>query len=250
MLAEIRTNNKVYRIDLNMPLDISVSLRADNSNLTAWGKEQPEIVPQREGGQIYSVSEGAPVNFNNISFNPHAHMTHTECLGHITPEMQSVNKKLTRYFFLAELITIAPEKYQEDFVISRKQLQYALGNKKRQAVVVRTLPNLDEKKSRQYSGTNPAYFLEQTASFLAARNVEHLLIDLPSVDKENDNGALLAHRAFWSLEGQPRQGATITELIYVPNHVEDGTYILNLQMAPIENDASPSRPVLYRIIKE
>ena len=250
MLADIRTNNKVYKIDLGKPLDISIPLRADNQNLTAWGQQQPEIVPHVEGGQIYSVNEGAAVNFNNIGFNPHAHITHTECLGHITAEMESVNKQLSRYFFLAELITIAPEKYQDDFVISRKQLQYALGNKKRQAVVVRTLPNLDEKKSMQYTGTNPPYFLEQTAAFLASRNIEHLLIDLPSVDKEKDNGALLAHKAFWAIEGQPRSGSTITELIYVPNYVEDGTYILNIQLAPIENDASPSRPVLYRIIKE
>ena len=250
MLADIRTNNKVYRIDLNFPLDISIPLRAGDSNLTAWGKEPPEIVPHSEGGQTYSVKEGATVNFNNMGFNPHAHMTHTECLGHITEEMQSVNQQLNRYFFLAELITIAPEKYQDDFVISRKQMQYALGNKKRQAVVIRTLPNLEEKKSRQYTGTNPPYLLEQTASYLVSRNIEHLLIDQPSVDKEKDNGALLAHKAFWTVEEQPRIGATITELIYVPNHLEDGTYILNLQMAPIENDASPSRPVLYRIIKE
>ena len=34
------------------------------------------------------------------------------------------------------------EKYQDDFVISRKQLQYAFGTKKRDALIVRTLPNL------------------------------------------------------------------------------------------------------------
>ena len=250
MLADIRTNNKIYKIDLSVPLDISISLRSDGSNLTAWGKDQPEIIPHQENGQVYRVKNGAPLNFNNIRFNPHAHMTHTECLGHITPEMQSVNASLKNYFFLAELITIAPEKYQDDFVISRKQLQYALGNKKRQALVVRTLPNLEEKKYRQYTGSNPPYLLEQTASYLAEKNIEHLLIDQPSVDKEQDNGALLAHRAFWSMEANPRLEATITELIYVPNYLEDGTYILNLQVAPIENDASPSRPVLYRIITE
>jgi hypothetical protein len=29
--------------------------------------------------------------------------------------------------------------------------------------------------------------------------------------------------------------------------VKDGSYILNLQIAPFENDASPSKPVLYKI---
>lgn len=248
MLAEIRTKNKKYTIDLSKPLDLSIPLRGDASNLSVWGKSNPEIVPFKQDNLSYSVVDGAPVNFYDITFNPHAHGTHTECIGHITREKQSVNRQFSKHFFLAELITIAPEKYQDDFVISRKQLQYALGNKKREAVLIRTLPNLKEKMRRKYTGTNPPYLLEQSAVFLAERNIDHLLIDLPSVDKEKDNGALLAHNAFWNTAGKMRLQATITELIYVPNDVEDGTYILNLQLAPFENDASPSRPVLYELI--
>jgi hypothetical protein len=40
---------------------------------------------------------------------------------------------------------------------------------------------------------------------------------------------------------------TITELIFVPNEVKDGPYLLNLQTAAFENDATPSRPVIYPI---
>jgi len=145
------------------------------------------------------------------------------------------------------VITLAPEKYQDDFVISRKQLQYALGNKKREAIVIRTLPNTSSKVSRQYSHSNPPYLLEQAAEFLVKKEIQHLLIDLPSVDKEKDGGALLCHKAFWNFSGKLRKNATITELIYVPNSIKDGMYYLNLQVAPIENDASPSRPVLYKI---
>jgi hypothetical protein len=42
-----------------------------------------------------------------------------------------------------------------------------------------------------------------------------------------------------------RPRATITELIYVPAEVNDGLYLLNLQVAPFVADAAPSRPVLY-----
>ena len=45
-----------------------------------------------------------------------------------------------------------------------------------------------------------------------------------------------------------RMDASITEMIYVPDEIEDGTYLLELQFAPFENDASPSRPVLYRFL--
>lgn len=231
-----------------MPLDISIPLHNTTNNVNAWDLEAPRIEPHTEGQFIGKVSEGAAVNFNDIWFNPHAHGTHTECIGHITEECYSVNRYLTNYFFLAELVTIAPEKYQEDFVVSRKQLQYALGNKKREALVIRTLPNTVQKMSRQYSNSNPPYLLEQAAQFLVDKQVSHLLIDLPSIDKEKDGGALLAHKAFWNFDGKRRMHATITEFIFVANSIPDGTYLLNLQMAPFENDASPSRPVLYKII--
>ena len=243
MLAKIKNDF----IDLSKPLDISIPLKGEPSNVNAWYVEHPRIAPHQEGDFIGSVAAGSSTNFNDIWFNPHAHGTHTECVGHITKDFHSVNKNLERYFFLAEVITIAPEKYQDDFVISRKQLQYALGNKKRDALVVRTLPNLKEKMTRQYSNTNPPYFLEQAAKLLVARGIAHLLVDLPSVDKEKDGGALLAHKAFWNVDGQIRKKATITELVFVPNRIKDGKYFLNLQLAPFENDASPSRPVLYKI---
>ena len=89
--------------------------------------------------------------------------------------------------------------------------------------------------------------LEEAAAFLVAIGVEHLLIDLPSIDKEKDEGALLAHKAFWNFNGDIRSKATISEFVYIANTIVDGTYFLNLQVAPFENDASPSRPVLYKI---
>lgn len=234
-------------IDLSKPLDISIPLRGDASNVNAWYVEPPIITPHVDGDFVGKVSEGASTNFNRIQFSPHAHGTHTECVGHITKDFHSVNQRLKHYFFLAEVITIAPEKYQDDFVISRKQLQYALGNKKREALVIRTLPNLKDKLAKHYSNTNPPYLLEQAAQYLVTKGIEHLLIDLPSVDKEKDGGALLAHHAFWNTQGKVRYSATITEFVFVPNTIKDGKYFLNLQMAPFENDASPSRPVLYNI---
>ena len=81
---------------------------------------------------------------------------------------------------------------------------------------------------------------------LREMGVKHLLIDLPSVDKEKDNGKLLAHKAFWNFPENPRFEATITELVFVPNDVQDGSYLLNLMIAPFHNDATPSKPVLYR----
>tara|TARA_R110002050_G_scaffold196426_2_gene331402 strand:+ start:111494 stop:112243 length:750 start_codon:yes stop_codon:yes gene_type:complete len=245
--ATIKYKKETYKIDLSRPLDISIPLKGNVSNVNAWYLEQPKITPHTEGEFIGKVSEGASTNFNDIWFNPHAHGTHTECVGHITEEFHSVNQNLKQYFFLAKVVTIAPEKQGDDFVISKKQLQYALKDSKSEAVVIRTLPNLKDKLSKQYSNSNPPYVLEEAAQFLVEIGVAHVLIDLPSVDKEKDGGALLAHNAFWNTNGQIRKQATITEFIFVDNAIKDGLYMLNIQLAPFENDASPSRPVLYKI---
>ena len=247
MITTIQYNSKKHQIDLSKPLDISIPLRASKSNVNAWYLDEPKIEPVSVDGETVSIKEGACVNFNNISFNPHAHGTHTECAGHITEEVHSINKNLKQFFFFAEVITVAPEKLNGDFVISKKQLQFAIGNKKRDAIIIRTLPNTKDKLSRQYSHTNPTYLLEEAAIYLRNKEIKHLLIDLPSVDKERDECQLLSHNAFWNTKGKLRLDATITEFIYVPNSVKDGTYFLNLQIAPFENDASPSKPILHKI---
>ena len=221
---------------------------SSKKNVNAWYIDEPKIEPIKDAEWIASVSEGASVDFNNIYFNPHAHGTHTECAGHITEKVYSINQNLKTFFFLAEVITVAPENDNEDKIISKKQLQFAIGNKKRDAIILRTIPNTREKLSRQYSHTNWPYLKEDAVKFMVSKGVKHLLIDLPSIDKEKDGGELLGHNAFWNTKGKLRLDATITELIYVSNKIEDGEYFLNLQIAPFENDASPSKPILYKVI--
>ena len=248
MKAIIEYNSRKIAIDVSKPIDISIAIDATKENINAWYIDDPKIFPQKLADDIIKVTEGAVVNFNNIHFNPHSHITHTECVGHITEKVHSVNQNLKHFFFVAEVVTVAPEVINGDFVISRKQLQTQIRNKKRDAIVIRTLPNLPDKKSKRYSNTNPTYLSEAAAIYLKEKGIKHLLVDLPSVDKEKDGGQLLAHNAFWNTSGALRMDATITEFIYVPNAVLDGEYLLNLMIAPFENDATPSKPVLYKIL--
>ena len=244
MICIIQHNSKKHKIDLSKPLDISIPLRFTKNNVVAWYQKTPTFKT------IRSVAKKNSTNFNSINFSPHAHGTHTECVGHITKEFISINQSLKQFFFMAEVITVVPEKFEKDFVISKKQLQYAIGNKKRQAIIIRTLPNIDEKLSKDYSNTNPPYLLEEALIYLREKNVQHLLFDMPSIDKEKNDGKLLAHKAFWNFDGEIRYNATITEFVFVPNHIEDGTYFLNMQIAPFENNATPSKPVLYQILHD
>ena len=247
MKASIQYKEQEFKIDLEKPLDISLSLRGDDKNVVAWYLKSPEIKPVKEGNWIGKVSKGGSVNFNNIYFNPHGHTTHTECVGHITPEFYSINDSLKNFFFVAKLISVEPKVEGEDHLITKEQLVKLLKKEEAEAVVIRTLPNSFAKRSAKYSHTNWPYLEESAAKYLRDCGIDHLLIDLPSVDKEKDEGKLLAHKAFWNYPKNTRFQATITELIYVPSKIEDGFYILNLQPAAFENDAAPSRPVLYKI---
>ena len=245
-------------IDLSKPLDISIPLTNNEQNPIAWYQNTPVIEPVKDGDWIGKVSEGkSSTNFNNIFFNPHAHGTHTECLGHITKDFYSINQCLKQFFFTAEVVSIEPKLIGEDLVITKDQIEKSLNSSIRvqsrntEAIIIRTLPNLEKKKHLNYSHTNPPYLAEAAAIYIRELGIQHLLIDLPSVDKEHDGGALLAHKAFWNvknvnkLNADVRMNCTITEMIYVDNSILDGSYFLNLQIASFENDASPSKPVLY-----
>jgi kynurenine formamidase len=243
-----------FQIDLSKPIDISIPLSNTDENPIAWYIEKPEIEPVVFGDWIGSVKKGASTNFNNIFFNPHGHGTHTECLGHITREFYSINQCLKQFFFTAELISIQPKNIDGDLVITLGSISSALDlAKKTEALVIRTLPNMDEKKHKNYSKTNPPYLSEDAAIFIRESGIKHLLIDLPSVDREEDGGKLLAHKAFWNVKNvdelnkDARLNCTITEMIFVGDTILDGSYILNLQIAPFENDASPSKPILFMI---
>ena len=248
MKTSIQIQKKTIKVDLSKPLDISIALQASEKNPLAWYQNKPTIEPVKMGDWTGKVSEGASVNFNNVFFNPHAHGTHTECFGHISEEFHSVNDALKTFFFLAEVISVKPESVGEDEIISEESIANALNGKTPEAIVMRTLPNNSEKKSKHWSDTNWPFLHEKGALFLREIGVKHLLIDLPSVDQERDEGKLLAHKAFWNYPEKPRKDCTITELIFVNDSIKDGNYLLNLQIASFHNDASPSKPVLYKIL--
>jgi len=233
--------------DLTKGVDISIPFRTDPNATSAWYVGPIRIEPVRIGDWVGSVKAGSSVNFQDVTFNPHGNGTHTECVGHIAQEIHSVNQHLKRWFFECRLITVSPQQKGEDKVIMLEDIKTTLVNDCPEAIIIRTLPNSNQKLHLNYSNTNPTYLEASAAEWLRDQGVEHLLIDLPSVDREEDGGALAAHKAFWNYPTAPRMQATITELVYVPSQIEDGHYLLNLQVAPIENDASPSRPVLYSV---
>lgn len=247
MDVQVQIGQNKFTANLNKPLDISLAVM--RSGVKAWYVNEPEIEPERGEGFVGSVAEGGSVNFFHLFFHPHGHGTHTECIGHITPQKESINQIASNFHSVAQLVTVAPAKVGEDTVVQKSQLE-KVSWENTEAAIIRTLPNKPEKKTVNYSNTNPTYFEAAALEFLREKGIKHLLVDTPSVDRENDEGKMLAHKAFWNFDELNKTGNdnTITELIYVNESIADGLYLLNLQVAAIENDAAPSRPLLYNLI--
>jgi kynurenine formamidase len=256
MITHIEHLGQNHAIDLSAPIDISIVFHSNGPR--AWYADKMRIAPVINRYFTGSVALGGNVNFNDIHFNPHAHGTHTETVGHISRELVSIEQGLERYWWLAKLISVEPELAmidgigvkKGDSIITLAQLQKALGNDIPEALIIRTLPNNNAKQHLNYSNTNFTFMQPEAAAWLAQQSIQHLLVDMPSIDREEDEGKLLAHYAFWNYPAQPRMKATITEMIYADNSIQDGTYFLNLQVASFRNDAAPSRPILYKIISK
>ena len=117
--------------------------------------------------------------------------------------------------------------------------------------IIRTTPNDEHKKTRDYMQQPSCFFTIEAMDYIVSLGVKHLLVDMPSVDRLFDDGILTAHNKFWETKEKKLNNnskhKTITEMIFVPNNILDGKYLLNLQIAPFVSDASPSRPIIYHI---
>lgn len=253
---KITLNSREY--DLARPIDISIPLRFDGPQPNAYGVEPATARACESGALVGDTRRGGSCNFEQYTFIPHCSGTHTECVGHILNERIAVRDCLQDVLMPARLVSVAPEGTDGDLLITRKALEAAavsgffeLGDVR--ALVVRTLPNDESKLTREYGETNiPPYFSTDAMQYIVEAGIVHLLVDLPSIDRIFDEGKLLNHRTFWNVEegSFERSSATkiertITELIYVPDEVPDGEYLLNLQIAPFMADCAPSRPILY-----
>lgn len=252
MQTRIEYQNQTYHIHLDQAIDISIPLQEGLQTVNAFYAPALQIEPVRAGSFVGDVQQGGAVNFKNVRLNPHGNGTHTECVGHISPNGEILPEALQQFFFLAELISVYPQKMESgDRVVTKSQIIDAMeGKQVSPALVLRTLPNDDFKLRTHYSGGNPPYLHHEAVEWMVEKGVEHLLLDLPSVDREEDGGKLLAHKAFWQYPHAIRHHSTITEMIYVRNEIQDGAYFLNLQITSLALDASPSKPILFEISKK
>lgn len=248
MTVHLHIDGQPFSADLAQGIDLSIPI-TEGPQVNAYWAARAEMEPFRMGDWVGSVKQGGSVNYRNIRFNPHGNGTHTECVGHISPQIHSIDRCFSEFHCTAQLLTVAPVELPDGDQMITADIVEDVGLHHVDAFIIRILPNTDDKRTRNYSGTNPPYFAPDAIQLLMDHGCRHILVDLPSLDREQDEGRLVCHHVFWNYPKNPRMECTITELIHVPDCARDGLYLLNLQVAAFENDAAPSRPVIFPLTR-
>ncbi len=271
LINKFNINNKEYSINTHEGKDISIPLEFNGEQPNIYDVEKASAKAFDSKELTGDTRKGGSCNFEEYKLIAHCNGTHTECIGHISDERISIQNTLKDSFIPSTLVTVtpvktfnttdnySPHKEKGDILITIKSLQDSLRDITvdfLEGLIIRTLPNDESKKSIRYSKNPPPYFSIEAMEFISKLGVKHLLVDIPSVDRAYDKGRLTNHHIFWNV----KQGShevdkdnhsknTITEMIYVPDDADDGIYLLNLQIAPFVSDASPSRPMIYKVIR-
>lgn len=255
---------KTWTADLARGTSLAIPLHFDRPQPNCFHAPAARKEPWRSGGFVGSTTAGGSCNVDFIQLIPHCNGTHVESIAHLLNASIPIAEAAPVGLVLAQLISVTPEpwsscpeSYSElasdgDLVVTARSLRPAL-QPGVAAVILRTLPNSPAKQSRDWSQP-PAtpYLTSDAARLLVECDIHHLLLDLPSLDRAEDQGQLLAHHEFWQVphlsrraNQHSRPGATITEMIYVPESLADGYYLLSLQVAPWMTDAAPCNPVVF-----
>lgn len=245
MIIEFSRHKKRFKADLNRPLEIGVQVARENG-VSSFGIANAVYKTYQDGSFVGNKNQGSGCNLETITFTPHGNSTHTECFGHIAFTTHFVNDVITDSFYFAKLHSFKTKKYDKDDVLDFSSLNFD-ELRQYEALIIRVLPNNKEKINMDYSGKNATYILSDDMKKIVDAGINHIVLDLPSVDKEWDNGLLLSHHIFWQYPENTREHASITEFAFIEDIILDGDYLLKLNISNFISDAAPSRPVLYAI---
>jgi kynurenine formamidase len=254
------------------PINLALPLDFDGEQPDAFGLPRACRTPYTAGDFVARVAQGASINCDLVTLAPHGNGTHTETAWHILHAPLPLDALQLAPLIPAALLTVeimtleaSGESYTAgelgDRVVSARaimQAWQALGAPAEfaQALALRCADEEGGQGAR-WSGQDPPYLTAEAMRVVRALGVQHLLIDVPSVDREQDQGLLECHRVFWELPPRalaplaplpadhPAIGRTITELIDAPAQQADAFGLLNLQIPRWRLDAAPSWPRLF-----
>ncbi|MCX4029703.1 cyclase family protein [Endozoicomonas sp. SM1973] len=267
MKLSLTLSNKTYQVLYDQAVSIAIPLDFNGPQPNHFNVPLASSQTVETTGFIGDTRRGGSCNVEQLSLTPHCNGTHTECVGHILDKRISVANTIKECFIPAVVISLTPQKaglcpdhYRPPLEATDSIIDLAsvvdrlahIPDEQLAALIIRTLPNPIEKQTWMYGHNDqPPFFSIDAMAYLLKRQVRHLLVDFPSVDKMYDEGKLTCHHRFWQIpEGKHESSSvshvhhSISELVFVPDEVVDGFYLLNLQIPAFKSDAAPSRPVL------
>ena len=246
-----------FRVSLDAPISLARAIDFDGGGLRFFGAPPASAAALRVGAFHGAVAGGASCNCATLTLTPHCHGTHTECLGHLTAERIDAWRIAPRGLMSAVLVTVQPQRG----VVGREALAAALARtfstmppplRGVTALILRT----------DCEDDSMAHLAPAAAALLVEHGIQHVVLDLPSMDPADDGGELSAHRIFFGLPARHRDGAvtraaearaerarcTITEFARIPADLSDGAWLLQLALPELGGDAVPSSPLLYPMV--
>lgn len=252
MKARIDWNGDTLIVDFSQGRSLGIELVPGGTNPAFFTDASVKTRPLALGGFVGDMKQGGSCNAEVIEFSPHSHGTHTECVGHISPEHQNVVSTIHQLPTLLRIVTIGSESLDDRSLIQPAALN-GIEHFDGGALAIRTLPNDESKKQRNYDREPDFPVLSAEAmKILGQSALLHLLVDTPSVDR-SDSADLENHKRWWGMNTDTAPGVpdaskrSITEMIFIPDEIQDGEYWLELQLPPLVSDAVPSRPMIYPV---
>jgi arylformamidase len=259
------TSTPTPRVDFRAAVSLALPLDFDGPQPQHFGAPRATSTAFHSGDFEGDVARGSSCNCSSVTLIPHCNGTHTESVSHLTLQQRPLHTFVPVAPMPALLLTVEPQDAATsgedsepapqagDQMITRAGLLAAwqrCGNDARHPAAVATPCVLLLRTRAATAGPNPAYLSRQLMQEIVARGIRHLVVDLPSVDRSEDEGHLTAHRLFFGLPAgsidhaqATRADCTITELAHFPRQLADGPCALQLQLPAFSGDAVPSRPV-------
>ncbi len=271
MKISFELRGQTATIDSTAGRSLAIPMNFGGDQPNHFGVERADDKTVEVGDFVGDTRRGGSCNVDQLTLIPHCNGTHTESVAHIVNEHVPVSRLDTDAWMLARLVSVTPlpardtaESYRpeldhHDHVITADQLRSVVSEADlaaTEALIIRTLPNSQEKKTIAWGQPeHPAFLTVQAMTWIVEQGIQHLLLDLPSVDKMYDEGLLTNHHIFWnvpegthSLTADVRTTQTITEMAFIEDGIPDGQYMLNLQYPAFNSDAAPSRPVIFSLL--
>ena len=249
---------------------IAIELDFDGPQPNYFGVEGASCSSLKIDGFVGDTSQGGSCNVKALQIIPHCNGTHTETVGHIVDQDVYIGRAEIKPLMVAVLVTVTPslgeqskESYRPDLETTDRIIESApllkaiaqvcdVAKVAPEALIIRTLPNDADKRSRKYGGqVAPPFLTVEAIEAINSLKLQHLLIDFPSIDRTQDEGLLTNHHLFWGVPEKTHdltessfRNKTITEMIFIDDEIADGLFGLSIQIPAFKSDAAPSRPLV------